>query len=176
MNWNIAAGDYQIWNDFSIQVPSDLSFKTHYAYHLTGVNGSGKSSFLRKVLIPQLMHSPEDQYIVYIEQQIQSQFDAVKANAALHKPLVRIDSFEDMINYLIKCVSIQMNKQSRPCLIISDESALIEQIQANLTKYDIVEYCLVFVSHQDCIIKRELPVIELNFRSTSPTSSTLVCL
>ncbi len=147
MKWLIPASTYKIWTDFSLKLDHDLVLETGKCYHLTGQNGSGKSSFIKQVLISHLLKQPESQFILYLEQQVQSQFDAVKANAALQKPSVHINNITDMFDYQLHQLSHQMKKEPKPVIFILDETVCLEQIVNWLNKNSTNQVCLIYVSH-----------------------------
>ncbi len=149
MKWKINADNYQVWPDFTIDITKDITLRTNSQYHLIGNNGSGKSSFIKKVLIPLLQNNPEQQYILYVEQQTQSQFDAVKAYAALQKPPVEVNTFSDMIVALFADLKHQLALSDRPCTIILDECQLTDNIIKELALLKASQYCLFFITHQE---------------------------
>ena len=149
MKWTIPAFKHAVWQDFAIDILSDLILETDKVYQLVGANGAGKSSFIKKILIPAIQSNPDNQYILYIEQQIQSQFDAVKSYAALQKPSARLKTFGEMIEFQIKQLSKSIAVAPRPCMIILDECNLRSEIISKLARFKIKEYCLVVVSHQE---------------------------
>jgi ABC-type sugar transport system ATPase subunit len=161
MNWIVPASNCPVWSVFSIEVTKDISFECRRHYQLTGDNGSGKSSFLKRILIPQLLTNPSQQYVLYIEQQIQSQFDAVKAYAALQKPPVQISSFEEMVDFQLQTLSEQLKVQDRPCFIILDECQFTQRIVQTLSRLKIKQYCLLYVSHRICDIAVNADIIGL---------------
>jgi len=81
----LEADTLQIWPGFRLELPAPLEFQTGFRYHLRGLNGSGKSSFLSRVLLPRLIGNVS-YYNLYFEQQMSLQLDAVRAYAALCKP------------------------------------------------------------------------------------------
>lgn len=165
MNWLIKASTNNVWSDFKIEVTADLVFEAGSIYQLDGDNGTGKTSFIKKVLIPEILLNPDRQYLMYIEQQIQSQFDVVKAYAALQKPAVQIHTFTDMVDYQLYKLSQQLITQSKPCFIIIDESSLLTRIVQTLSRLKVKQYCLVYVSHQKCEIPVNKEILHLKIES-----------
>ena len=174
MKWIIPATEYQVWKDFSLKLTNELSFETGMFYHLKGNNGAGKSSFIKKVLIPLLQKKPEQQYIFYIEQQIQSQFDAIKAYAALQKPSVQINNFNDMILYQLNKLSEQSKVSKRPMMVILDECSQSSMITEELSKFTDTQYCILFVDHSDCSTDMSNNSKDVIFKSVS-AQLTEVC-
>jgi len=148
MNWIIKSGVYNIWQNFDIEVKQDIIFETGCFYQMEGVNGSGKTSFLKKVLLPQLQRRPDDQYIIYVEQQVQSQLDAIKSYALLQKPAVRICSIEDMFDYQLNHLSIFLQQSPRPVIMIIDETTFYDKLNLWLDNYSAYEIFVVFATHQ----------------------------
>jgi len=161
MNWIVPASTYSVWSDFSIEVSKDFTFESGRYYQLTGDNGSGKSSFIKRILIPQLLINQAQQYVLYIEQQIQSQFDAIKAYAALQKPPVQIHTFAEMIDFQLQKLSEQLKDQYRPCFFIIDECQSIQRIVQTLSHLKVKQYCLLYVSHRICEIAIKEDIISL---------------
>lgn len=147
MKWLIPNSTYKIWADFSLKLDHELVFETGKCYHLTGQNGSGKSSFIKQVLIPFLLKQRGSQYVLYLEQQVQSQFDAVKANAALQKPSVHISNITDMFAYQLHQLSLKTEKEPRPVVFIMDETVCFEQISSWLARQSLEQVCMIYVSH-----------------------------
>jgi ABC-type cobalamin/Fe3+-siderophores transport system ATPase subunit len=154
MNWQITRAKYQAWKEFKLQLDDNILFSTGMFYHLKGQNGSGKSSFIRKVLLPFLKNDPQKQYIFYLEQMIQTQFDAVHACAALSKPARQITTRSEMVAFLMDNLWMCYKEEPRPVFIIIDEYPDSKLISELLTRIDIKEYCLVYTSHQKTQFER----------------------
>ena len=150
MMWKIAASVYEVWKNFNLEVKEEFALQTGGTYHLTGANGAGKTSFLKQILIPQLQSQPDQQYILYLEQQTQNQLDAVKAYSALQKTAVEINDFEQMLNYLLELYQNALTDAFRPLLIISDENPYSEKLALWMEKLNKGDYCLIYVSHGIC--------------------------
>jgi Cdc6-like AAA superfamily ATPase len=168
VQWTLRPDFYLPWKDFQLEVKHSLLFETGSCYHLAGNNGTGKTSFIRKVLIPYLQRQPYSQYVLYIEQQVQSQFDAVKSNAALGKPPLHIESLQDMIAYLIAITNRHLIANPRPLIIILDELHQLENVLNWLSKKQLHDVCLLFVSHVDIEINLNLNKYHLDFNLVKP--------
>jgi ABC-type ATPase involved in cell division len=81
----LESGTYPVWDDFSLELTSDLTFSSVALYYLHGANGSGKSSFIERLLIPSLRNQ-RDIFLLYFEQQMHFQIQAVKAYASIMPP------------------------------------------------------------------------------------------
>ncbi|MFO7659930.1 MAG: hypothetical protein R6V77_03365 [Candidatus Cloacimonadaceae bacterium] len=173
MNWVVPAEVYHIWTDFSLEIDSELVFAIGKCYHLTGQNGAGKSSFIKKVLIPQLLKQQSLQFILYLEQQVQSQLDAVKANAALQKPAMHINTIDEMFDYQLKQLSRQLAAEPRPVIIILDETILSDLINQWLNKVSVEQACLIYISHQDFDFPSFKEVIKINLKPVSVSLSRI---
>lgn len=167
MNWLIPKSIYNIWTDFRIETQQNIKFETGCCYHLKGQNGTGKSSFIRKILIPQLQNRTSEQYILYLEQQVQSQFDALKAHAALQKPSVQINSVEHMFSYQLRRLSHFTEKDPRSAIIILDETIYPEIINEWLQEADLEQVCLIYVSHLDYNFTGFSPIKSIRFQLVS---------
>lgn len=173
MDWIINAKHYTIWENFSIELSREAVFSTGKVYHLSGSNGSGKSSFIRKILIPLLFQDREKQTALYIEQQVQSQFDAVKAYAVMQHPAIQINTYAEMVDYLADCLLSAYKKNSRPCVIIIDECHLLLKLLSRLSAIPSNQYCIIYASHQDCDSKILKDVTTLQFISKNAALSYL---
>ena len=174
MNWIIPSSLYNPWKDFSIELETDLTLQTGLIYQLKGDNGSGKTSFIKKILIPQLLKKPEEQYILYIEQQVQSQFDAVKSYAALQKPAKHITNTEEMISFYFEILTRKLEQESREVVLILDECILPEAVNTQLMKLEKYGLCLIYIAHQDYSFKTEMKKAEFLFKQIDQHKSLLV--
>ena len=173
MNWLIPKSIYTIWSDFRLEIQHDIKFETGCCYHLKGQNGTGKSSFIKKILIPLLQNQTSEQCILYLEQQVQSQFDAIKAHAALQKPSVHINTVDGMFDYQLKQLSFQLDTEPRPVIIILDETIFSDLINPWLSKTGIESICLVYISHQDFVFSGFTKVKEIAFKPISTQQSKI---
>ncbi len=115
----IAKGRYDLWPGFALQLEETLSFEQGKLYHLEGANGSGKSSFINRILISALQK--EKAYILHFEQQASLQLQAVKGWTAIFKPEIRIKTLEQMQDWLIEDLIQNLQKQPLPLWIVADE-------------------------------------------------------
>jgi ABC-type multidrug transport system ATPase subunit len=150
MIWKIPAARYQSWPDFTIELKQDLVLMTGECYHLNGMNGAGKTTLLRKVLIPELQKQPLRQYIMYLEQHVQSQFDALKAHAALQKPSVHIYSRGEMLAYQISIFQQSVRHRPRHLFIIADECEDSDKLSQWLAGLELDSFCLIYTCHGVC--------------------------
>lgn len=174
VKWPVPSELYKIWSNFALETSSDLVFETGKCYHLIGENGAGKSSFIRKVLIPLLLKQPASQYIIYLEQQVQSQLDAIKANAALQKPAMHINTIDEMFDYQLKQLSRQLDIEPRPVIIILDETILSDRINQWLCKVSPEHVCLIYISHQDISFPGFKTVSKISFTPLSVSLSRIM--
>jgi len=176
MNWKIEKSSYQPWKDFTVLIDNDLTFSTGCVYHLKGQNGSGKTSFIRRILIPFLQSEPQGQYIFYLEQMIQTQYDAIHAYAALSRPACQISNFNEMVTYLMENLSSYCKKEPRPVFLIIDEFPDSELISKLLSYSDLKDCCLVYTSHHECIFDQSenLSTIEFVLSGTDQSRVSLL--
>jgi len=165
MIWIIPAQHYLVWETFSLDIKYNLTFETGNVYHLNGNNGSGKTSFIQQVLIPILQTDSEQQYIFYVEQQIQSQFDAITSYALFQKPSTEITSFDDMVLFMFEMLQSTQRNASRPSVIILDECPDSEELQAKLRSLSDESYCLIVVSHKESIYIKDRDVNTISFNT-----------
>ncbi|HNQ42999.1 MAG TPA: hypothetical protein PKI59_01145 [Candidatus Cloacimonadota bacterium] len=135
-----------VWPDFSLEIKNDLTFETGCRYHLSGPNGSGKTSLITQILIPKIQQSKS--YILYFEQQMHLQLYAIKAYAALmHKDRV-ISSEADMMAYLFENLQMAYSAQPRDIYLIADES---HELQNLMQLCDFAPHALIFTSHHNLL-------------------------
>jgi Cdc6-like AAA superfamily ATPase len=170
MDWAISRGHHNIWQDFSLVVKGELILKTGFSYRLTGRNGSGKTSFIKKVLIPRLQSNPFLQYIFYVEQQVQSQFDAVKAHSAFKSPDFRMVTTDDMVLCQLKLLNEQYKKEPRPVIVILDEYEAPDFLTKWMRQITLSNICLLTVSHSDTSDDDMTGIFALEFK---PITSSL---
>lgn len=144
----IPSGQYRPWPKFQLILKSDLCFVSGRSYHLKGENGSGKSSFIRQILLPAL--KSRDLYYIYLAQQSDTQFYVCKADAAISHYPQPIRSRIDMFNYLLHCLRQKQLEKPKPVLVIADEFGNEANIQTELEDSGF-EYCLCLISHNDII-------------------------
>jgi len=150
----IAAGTRQVWPAFSLDLTHDLLFEQECRYQLCGANGSGKSSFLRKILLPQIQ-STEEAYIVYLQQQMHLQLYALKAHAAFHAPGRRIADPRDAAEYLLDDLSKTYSSRPKDIFIIADESPALEL----LLRFPLL-HCLILIDHQQKLTNARRVIFE----------------
>lgn len=160
----IEAGTYQAWEDFSLRLATNLDFTPGINY-LSGANGSGKSSFLTRILLPRLLQS-SDLYTVYFEQQMHIQVTSVKAYASIIAPHRQIDGEADTVDYLLDSLLRAYHRRQRPCCIVMDESLyarhIYDVLQANLPYFS-----LVYSAHTESFPATQT----ISFQALSPTLS-----
>lgn len=159
-------GDYQVWESFSLALPADLDFGPGIHY-LSGANGSGKSSFITRLLLPRLLQDP-DIYSVYLEQQMHLQVTAVKAYASVIKPHRKINSEADTVDFLLQNLLGAWQERQRPCYVVMDESLYAERVLAFLNG-NLPSFSLIYSAHTLL-----LPATRtLSFKPLSPTRSEI---
>jgi len=141
----IEASLHPIWKDFSLRIETCLEFSPGGTYHLNGANGSGKSSFITRLLLPRLLVLP-DIYTLYFEQQMHYQIQTAKAYASLIKPHAEIKTERDTVDFLLNNLRMSVEAENRPCFIVLDESSFQLQINDFLHKH-IPSCCLIHASH-----------------------------
>lgn len=144
-------------------------------YQLLGTNGCGKTSFLTKLLLPALLAKPAQQYVIYIEQQIQNQFDAIKADALIGKYSPPLVDFADMINYQFVCLQAEYALQPRPIVVISDENPHQQLLQVWLKRLATLPICVISITHTVSVTDLLLPLREVTFDAIT-VSTSKVCM
>ncbi len=140
----IPKGDYQAWDSFTLVLPTDLSFGPGIHY-LQGANGSGKSSFITRVLLPRLRQEP-DLYCVYLEQQMHLQVNAVKAYASVIQPRRKVTGESDTVDFLLDNLIRAHNSVPKPCCVVMDESLYAERVLYFLRSH-LASFSLVYSAH-----------------------------
>lgn len=143
----IKAAQISVWPDFVLNIPQVLDFQAGLSYHLQGANGSGKSSFVSQLLLPQLLNDCSC-YKLYFEQQMNLQLHAVKAYASIFKPHQALAGERDVTRYLLEELRAAQELETRPCYVLVDESRFEQLIQDFLRQY-IPSACLIFSSHNN---------------------------
>lgn len=142
----ISSGSYRVWEGFSLSFDRDLDLIRGNSYMLRGENGSGKSSFLKQILIPALVLQASSQYLLYFEQQMMRQLYAIRADAALKNYPKALKTEEDCIHYLLDDLAKALAKQTRPVYALIDESAHLEYICRKLQGLS-SDLILIFADH-----------------------------
>lgn len=140
------SGTYDIWPDFRLALGSPIDILPQYHYYLAGNNGSGKSSFIKKILLPELL-SQNNIYRLYWEQQILLQGYALKAHAAFNKHAKRLDSELDCLYYLLNNLKSSLQREPRDAYFVVDECLYFQHIISFIKEHDL-SVCLIF-SHHD---------------------------
>ncbi|MBW6514059.1 MAG: hypothetical protein K0B87_04825 [Candidatus Syntrophosphaera sp.] len=163
---------HPIWTDFSLRIETCLEFTAGASYHLSGANGSGKSSFITQLLLPRLLAQP-DIYTLYFEQQMHHQIQTTKAYASLIKPHAEIKTEKDTVDFLLDNLCMAVEAENRPCCIVLDESLFQLQISDFLAGH-ISSYCLIHASHADPVPDTRRVVFEPVSASLSKVYATPV--
>ena len=142
---SIPAGKYSVWPDFSLELSSPHSFDPSFHYYLHGNNGSGKSSFIKKILLPALSHIP-DIYHMYWEQQIVLQSYAIKAHAAFAKYEKKLDTDADCLGYLLTNLRQSLLAEKRVAYFVVDECLQLSQILSYIDTHQL-PVCLIYTHH-----------------------------
>ncbi|MDD3096437.1 MAG: hypothetical protein PHU99_01780 [Candidatus Cloacimonetes bacterium] len=157
----LEAGYRQVWPGFALDLVQELRFCQESRYQLHGSNGSGKSSFLQKLLLPALQDNKAG-YIVYLQQQIYLQLFALKAHTAFNLPGYRISDAQDAARYLLRDLRIAYNQKAQDIYLIADESPALD-ILMELE----LPHCLILIDHH-----RRIPEAGLiSFSSPNPKLS-----
>lgn len=151
---SIEPGQETLWETFIIQIESQLQIESGKCYHLEGANGSGKSSFIKRILIPTL--SKQAIPYIYIEQQMRSQLFALMADASLRDYEQRLQSEQDAIHYLMSCLEVI----NMPLVCICDESSYVQEVHASLVASG-KEFSMIIVSHEQLQIECDSWIMKL---------------
>jgi hypothetical protein len=149
MNWLIVKRDYPIWQQFSLRLEDDIDFACGAVYRIAGLNGSGKSSLIKKLLIPQLIQRPDQQYILYLEQNCHNQFDAVKSFALMNQDSHLLATPDDLLSYLFTRLIRCQQASPRPLMIIADEWHDLSQLLIWMDVIKLSPSCLILITHQE---------------------------
>ncbi|MDD2332002.1 MAG: hypothetical protein PHI68_05050 [Candidatus Cloacimonetes bacterium] len=152
-------GRYRIWQDFELELIQDLILEPGVCYLLTGANGSGKSSFLKRCLLPGLKLG--GYCYLYIGQQLDTQLYVCKADSAFSQSRINVKDGSSMVEYLFERLA-EVLAQENPgiCYIVLDEYYEYRQVLDYLEDLKI-SCCLIAVSHAS--FECSYPVKELSF-------------
>lgn len=137
---SLSAGKKDIWPGFSLNLDRPLTFQTGESYYLKGANGSGKSSFIHRVLLPEL-NDRHDLYVLCLQQQMHLQIYALRAQAAIFKPGFAIRNEEDVWRYLWQDLAVRQDE--KPVYVIADEAFNLD-IPEDIHR----PVCLIYSSHR----------------------------
>lgn len=135
----VKAGNYHVWQGFTLTLQEEIVFRAGNVYHLSGPNGSGKSSFIHKVLWEKIIKR-DDCYVIRIQQQMDLQLYAMRAWAAIYYPKSRIVDEKDVWDLM--WTDLAKMKDDKPVVVISDEAKKLV-IPQGLKR----EICLIYSSH-----------------------------
>ncbi len=166
--FTIDAGTYDLWPQFSLEIPDAIATKSMQCYRIKGANGSGKSSLIKKILLPILKKS--DCYYLYLEQQMLAQLFAVKAHAALSKYPHPIDDEAQVTSYLLENLKSELQGRKRLCCFVLDETAQYQRVFDFIREHDL-EYVCIIISHDD--IKVQLPSSTISIEAIDASRSRL---
>ncbi|MCB5270993.1 MAG: hypothetical protein LHW56_04025 [Candidatus Cloacimonetes bacterium] len=136
----LPAGKREIWPGFTLAIDKPLLFQPGASYYLKGANGSGKSSFIHRVLLPEL-NGRKDLYVLCLQQQMHLQLYALKAQAAIFKPGFAIREEGDVWRYLWQ--DLAERQDELPVYVIADEAYNLD-IPQDLQR----PLCLIYSSHR----------------------------
>ncbi len=122
------AGVHKCWPDFEINIDKNLSLSFGQNYYLHGANGSGKSSFIKRILLPALQQNHDYAYSLYLQQHFHLQAYLIKAEAALWNPELRPKTMSDCLTYLLRNLEKAQKFNPKPVIIVADESPLLDNL------------------------------------------------
>ncbi len=167
------AGEYECWQGFRLHLESDINLSLGTNYYLHGANGSGKSTFIKKLLLPSLQSSRNQVFSLYIQQHFHLQAYLIKAEAALLYPEHRPHSMADCLDYLLCGLSKALEICSRPVVIVADETPKLELLLQYLNKLP-QPSCLIYSMHGDH--KQPAALQSIHFEPLSPYESKVTCI
>ncbi len=157
----LPAGKREIWPGFSLKLEKPLHFQTGENYYLKGANGSGKSSFIHRVLLS-VLESRKDLYVLCLQQQMHLQIYALRAQAAIFKPGFAIRGEEDVWRYLWQ--DLAERQDDLPVCVIADEAYNLD-IPRDIGR----PICLIYSSHRYQLEETHI----LEFVQSSPQETVI---
>lgn len=151
----------QIWPGFCLDISDDIHFHCPGSYYLKGNNGSGKSSFINRVLLPAIKDR-NDLHLIVLQQQMHMQLYAMRAWAAMHYPERRVADESDVWDLL--SYDLASLKDDKALVVIADEARNLI-IPEGLKR----PVCLIYSSHDQKYESHHI----LEFRPTSAYESEL---
>ena len=146
-------GIYPLWEGFDLKITDNIMFQSHACVRLLGANGSGKSSFIRKLLIPWLQE--QGMHILYLEQQMRIQNYAIRAEAIVSGSKAIPHTDLQVAEYLIE--RYLDSEKEKPLIVICDEFEPTLSFMAILEQNKLMASYFI-VSHANI----ELPSITLS--------------
>ncbi|MCB5262722.1 MAG: hypothetical protein LHW64_08260 [Candidatus Cloacimonetes bacterium] len=136
----LPAGTRDIWPGFSLSIDQPLVFQIGESYFLKGANGSGKSSLIHHILLPEL-RGRKELYVLCLQQQMHLQIYALRAQAAIFQPGFAIRGEEDVWRYLWQ--DLAARRDNLPVYVIADEACSLD-IPKDIQR----PICLIYSSHR----------------------------
>lgn len=151
----IEKGLYHIWDCLKLRLDSDLDFRVNQSYVLIGDNGSGKTSFVKQLLLQKCKSVPDRNFhLFYIDQDFLLQYHAIQAHSAANKRFNgKIKSYDDAIRYMYdyykKCLS-----DNEFLFLVFDEVEMYADLEPFLQDRDKYSSIIVLVTHSDIILRK----------------------
>jgi len=139
-------GTYYLNESLKGELVDDIEFKLGNKYFLYGENGSGKSSFIINVLIPELVKDKEKKffYIFYASQDFTIQYYVIKS---YYKGIKKIDKDLSTIEKALLFIKNIYLKIDEPICFILDEIDQHTDIMNFLNDIDNDKNSIILTSH-----------------------------
>lgn len=146
----LTAQVYQVWHDFRIKLSSEIKFEPNYLYLFTGDNGAGKTSFLRKVILPELQKSKEF-FPAYLSQDFAHQYYSIKAYSVYDNNNSVVNNFSEAINYYLQRLSNDISKDKIIFLML-DEAEVYHKLKELTTPLKNHQVIFLLITHNPEIL------------------------
>ncbi len=143
---------YEILN---LNIVQDLVFEEGGVYRLEGLNGSGKSTFVSKILIPEIKQNNKF-LLFYLSQDFHLQFYSIQAYAAYKEEKNPINSYEDAVFYFLEQFLREDELENRTIFFILDEIEIFSDFKKIINKIQGLKKIICFVNHSNKIDYQEI--------------------
>lgn len=162
----LTKGEYKLNNSISAKITSDIIFQYGLTYLLNGDNGTGKSSFLKNILVPQIDKIATNNFLLFhTEQDVALQFYVIKSYyKGLKKSKKIFSTFEYGLQNLKEeflTFNLYKNKQ---IVFILDEIDQYVDINEFLKDLPIENTTLILATHNKQKLWTKENFITLNFK------------
>ena len=172
----INSGNYKIWDFLDLYLPEKIEFQKDNNYFITGDNGLGKSSFIKKVLIPEILSENNKNILLfYIAQDFNLQFYAIKAYSASRKgEKKKVNTFEDALNYMLDNFLSSIKRETDSIFFIFDEIEVYSKLAGVMKKINNLNKISVTVTHNNDNLENISTEKQINFSKISKNSTKII--
>lgn len=146
-------GIYKIWDDFSLKLNNDIKLTANSIFFLTGDNGAGKTSFIKKILLDTIAKTKPPVYPAYLSQEFAHQYYAIKAyNVYKNNTDSIVSDFSEAITYYLNELSEKI-PEKHTLLLILDEAEIYKKLEEIILLFANRDVIFVVVTHNPNILE-----------------------